>query len=79
MEKVVERFIRYAKEYTTSDPESKTYPSTDRQLVFMRKLVDELKEIGLSDGLIRFSIGLDNNIEKTYQMMKGCMKELSIL
>ncbi len=49
MEKVVERFIRYAKEYTTSDPESKTYPSTDRQLVFMRKLVDELKEIGLSE------------------------------
>lgn len=49
MEKVVERFIKYAKEYTTSDPESKTYPSTDRQLVFMRKLVEELKEIGLSD------------------------------
>lgn len=49
MEKVVERFIRYAKEYTTSDPESKTYPSTDRQLVFMRKLVEELKEIGLSE------------------------------
>jgi len=49
MEKVVERFIRYAKEYTTSDPESKTYPSTNRQLVFMRKLVDELKGIGLSE------------------------------
>ncbi len=49
MEKVVERFIRYAKEYTTSDPKSKTYPSTDRQLVFMRKLVEELKEIGLSE------------------------------
>jgi len=49
MEKVVERFIAYAKEYTTSDPASKTYPSTDRQLVFMRKLVEELKEIGLSE------------------------------
>jgi tripeptide aminopeptidase len=49
MENVVERFIRYAKQYTTSDPESKTYPSTDRQLVFMRKLVDELTTIGLSD------------------------------
>lgn len=40
--------------------------------------LDEQKEIGLSDGLIRFSIGLDNNIEKTYQKMKACMKELSI-
>jgi tripeptide aminopeptidase len=49
MEKVVERFIRYAKEYTTSDPESKTYPSTNRQIIFMKKLVDELKEIGLSE------------------------------
>lgn len=49
MEKVVERFITYAKQYTTSDPKSKTYPSTDRQLVFMRKLVEELKQIGLSE------------------------------
>jgi tripeptide aminopeptidase len=49
MEKVAERFIRYAKEYTTSDPESKTYPSTARQLVFMKKLADELREIGCSE------------------------------
>jgi tripeptide aminopeptidase len=49
MEKVVERFIGYAKQYTTSDPESTTYPSTDRQLVFMKKLVEELKVIGLDD------------------------------
>ena len=49
MEKVVARFIKYAKEYTTSDPESKTYPSTNRQLTFMKKLVDELNEIGLSE------------------------------
>ena len=47
MEKVVERFIRYAKEYTTSDPLSETYPSTERQTDFMKKLVKELKEIGL--------------------------------
>lgn len=47
--KVAERFIRYAKEYTTSDPESATYPSTERQLVFMRKLVKELAEIGCTE------------------------------
>jgi tripeptide aminopeptidase len=46
MEKVAQRFIQYAKQYTTSDPESTTYPSTDRQTVFMEKLVEELKEIG---------------------------------
>ena len=40
---------------------------------------DEQKEMGLSDGLIRFSIGLDADIERTYQMMKTCMIELNIL
>lgn len=40
---------------------------------------EEQKEMGLTDGLIRFSIGLDNDIERTYQMMKSCMKELNIL
>jgi methionine-gamma-lyase len=40
---------------------------------------EEQKEMGLSDGLIRFSIGLDADIERTYEMMKDCMKELHIL
>ena len=40
---------------------------------------DEQKEMGLSDGLIRFSIGLDNDIERTYQAMKACMKKVGIL
>ena len=40
---------------------------------------DEQKEMGLSDGLIRFSIGLDNNIERTYQMMRKCMIEVGVL
>jgi len=40
---------------------------------------DEQSEMGLSDGLIRFSIGLDNDIERTYQEMKKCMEELNIL
>ncbi|PQJ79379.1 aminotransferase class I/II-fold pyridoxal phosphate-dependent enzyme [Polaribacter porphyrae] len=40
---------------------------------------EEQKEMGLSDGLIRFSIGLDNDIERTYQMMKSCMVEVGVL
>jgi methionine-gamma-lyase len=40
---------------------------------------EEQAEMGLTDGLIRFSIGLDNNIERTYQEMKNCMKELNIM
>ncbi|MBO3117414.1 aminotransferase class I/II-fold pyridoxal phosphate-dependent enzyme [Winogradskyella sp. DF17] len=40
---------------------------------------DEQKEMGLSDGLIRFSIGLDADIERTFKMMKQCMIDLDIL
>ena len=41
--------------------------------------LDEQKEMGLTDGLIRFSIGLDDDIERTYQMMKDCMKKVGVL
>lgn len=40
---------------------------------------DEQKEMGLTDGIIRFSIGLDNDIERTYEMMKECMVKVGIL
>jgi methionine-gamma-lyase len=40
---------------------------------------EEQAEMGLSDGLIRFSIGLDADIERTYDTMKACMEELNIL
>ncbi len=41
--------------------------------------MEEQMEMGLSDGLIRFSIGLDNDIERTYLKMKECMIKLNIL
>lgn len=40
---------------------------------------DEQKEMGLSPGLIRFSIGLDHDIERTYQKMKWCMQKVGVL
>lgn len=40
---------------------------------------EEQEEMGLTDGLIRFSIGLDNDIERTYKMMKACMLEVGVL
>jgi tripeptide aminopeptidase len=49
MEKVVERFLRYAKIHTTSDPESVNYPSTARQMEFMHLLAEELKSIGCAE------------------------------
>ena len=40
---------------------------------------EEQVAMGLTNGLIRFSIGLDNDIKRTYQMMKSCMEEVGVL
>lgn len=41
--------------------------------------LDEQVEMGLTDGLIRFSIGLDNDIKRTFEVMKQCMQEVGVL
>ena len=33
---------------------------------------DVQKEMGMSPGLVRFSVGLDNDIERTYEIIKSC-------
>lgn len=46
---VLQRFLRYVSFDTTSDPHApkEKYPSTDKQLVLLRLLRDELKDMGL--------------------------------
>ena len=46
---VAERFVRYAKIDTQSDPESATCPSTEKQKDLSRRLVEELKQMGIND------------------------------
>jgi methionine-gamma-lyase len=41
--------------------------------------LEEQNDMGLTDGLIRFSIGLDADIKRTYKIMRTCMEELDIL
>ncbi|MEP2688556.1 aminotransferase class I/II-fold pyridoxal phosphate-dependent enzyme [Maribacter dokdonensis] len=41
--------------------------------------MEEQQEMGLGNGLIRFSIGLDDDIERTYELMKKCLLDLNIL
>ncbi len=40
---------------------------------------EEQKEMGLNDGLIRFSMGLDNDIKKTYALIKESLLETGLL
>lgn len=49
VDKVVERFLRYAQVDTKSDPDSETCPSTEKQLNLGHMLVEELKEIGMTE------------------------------
>lgn len=55
MTKVVERFIKYVKIDTKSDPNSPSCPSTYKQMNLAKELVKELNEIGLQD------VSLDQN------------------
>ncbi|MGD9900484.1 MAG: peptidase T [Calditrichaceae bacterium] len=45
----LDRFLSYVKYDTQSSEESETYPSTLKQLELSKKLVGELKELGLKD------------------------------
>lgn len=46
------RFLRYVTFDTQSDEQSTDYPSTAKQLVLLKQLVKELKELGISDASI---------------------------
>lgn len=48
-ESVADRFLRYVKVDTQSQPEIEKVPSTDKQFDLARMLVSELKALGLSD------------------------------
>jgi len=40
---------------------------------------EEQDEMGLSEGMVRISVGLDNDIERTFQKIKVCMHKTGIL
>lgn len=46
---VKDRFLKYVKIDTQSDPDSTSYPTTEKQKDLGRILVEELKEIGIND------------------------------
>ena len=50
--KASERFLKYVKVFTTSDEESTTVPSTERQFDLARMLVEELHELGVENARV---------------------------
>jgi tripeptide aminopeptidase len=55
MQHLIDRFISYVTIDTESDPNSTTTPSTKKQLVLAKLLVQELKKIGMTE------VTIDNN------------------
>ena len=50
--KAYERLLKYVVVHTTSDEESTSVPTAKRQFDLANLLVDELKEIGVSDAAV---------------------------
>ena len=44
-----DRFLQYVSFDTQSSEASETYPSTDKQLVLLRHLADEMRALGLTE------------------------------
>lgn len=52
MESVTDKFLRYVSYETTSDENSTTHPSNLQELVLLRQLVEEMKQMGIADASI---------------------------
>ncbi|MDY6065990.1 MAG: peptidase T [Finegoldia sp.] len=68
MKDIVDRFISYTEVYTTSDPESDTTPTSERQKDLGKILVEELHEMGIENAFMDDKAyvyaGLDSNTDK---------------
>jgi tripeptide aminopeptidase len=73
MEKLVERFIRYAKINTRSDEGSKSCPSTPGQTILANMLAEEMKDIGLQD------ISIDENGYVMATLPANISKEVPVI
>lgn len=73
---VVDRFLRYVRIDTQSDPFSDTCPSTEKQKDLGRLLVQELLELGLSDAHIDADgyvyATLESNVDKKVPVICFC-------
>ena len=49
MQKIIDRFVKYVKIDTQSDPNNPAFPSTEKQWDLARILVEDLKEIGMQE------------------------------
>ncbi|QLY40892.1 peptidase T [Hujiaoplasma nucleasis] len=64
---LLERFLKYVTYDTQSDSNSKTYPSTDKQLILLKDLLKELNQMGIKADMDQYGyvIGrIPSNLDK---------------
>ncbi len=70
MQKTIDRFIKYVKIDTQSDPDNSAFPSTDKQWNLANLLVEELKEIGMKE------VSIDENAYVMATLPSNSNKEI---
>lgn len=68
MENILDKFLRYVSIDTTSNPESETQPSSEKQFNLLRMLKSELQAMGIAADLDEYGYvmaTIPSNIEKT--------------
>ncbi len=73
MQQLMDRFLRYVKIDTQSDPSSETTPSTEKQWDLAYKLVEELKEIGMIE------VTIDDNAYIMATLPSNVDKEVPVI
>jgi len=76
MEKMEERGVGYL---AVSLGYFKTLFSNSGKSTSSEVPIEDQKKMGLSEGLVRFSVGLDNDIEDTFETIKSCLKDLNVI
>ncbi|MBR4237234.1 peptidase T [bacterium] len=70
---IIERFLKYVSYETTSNEESETTPSSDKEIVLLKELVKEMKDLGLNafykGGFAYGDIKSDSNKSDTIFLM----------
>ena len=70
---IIERFLKYVSYETTSNEESETTPSSDKEIVLLKELVKEMKDLGLNafykGGFVYGDIKSDSNKSDTIFLM----------
>ncbi len=76
MEKMEERGVGYL---AVSLGYFKTLFSNSGKSTSSEVPIEDQKKMGLSEGLVRFSVGLDNDIEDTFETIKSCLIDLKLI